>query len=189
VVDAVLSAVRQTPHRLLGPLRYNAAIRAVERTPRLGTVLVICHGNICRSPFAEAALRRLLRQHPVAVGSAGIMGPGRRPPDAALRAAHDRGIDMSAHCSRLVTPELLQRADLVVVMDAQQARTLRDRFGISPRKVVLLGDFDSDRKAPRAITDPYAGSDAVFDAVYGRIERCVRPLAEAVGRHLPEGPA
>jgi protein-tyrosine-phosphatase len=69
---------------------------------------------------------------------------------------------------------------LAVVMDGQQAREIRARFGLPPRRVVLLGDFDPDRTAPRAIPDPFDEPDDVFDEVYARIERCAAGLADAL---------
>ena len=57
MVAGLLTRVRHTPERLLHPLRRRRAAEALRRRPRPASVLVVCHGNICRSPFAAAALR------------------------------------------------------------------------------------------------------------------------------------
>ncbi len=182
MVDALLSAVRRAPDRVLGHLRRAAVRAAVAEGPAPAHILVVCHGNICRSPFARAILQRRLGNAGVVVESAGFIGPGRRPPPAAIRAAQRRHVNLSVHRSALVATPAVQRAGLVVAMDAQQARALRVRFGEEVRRVVLLGDFDPHPHPVegRAIADPWDQPDEVFDEVYARIERCAAGLADAV---------
>src|SRR5687767_556141 len=83
------------------------------------SVLVVCQGNLCRSPYAEAALKRGLvaAGSPIQVGSAGFSIPNRAPPSEAVLAAAARGIDIAAHRSRSVSKALLDAADIVFVMD------------------------------------------------------------------------
>ena len=93
LTDRLKSLARQArryPERLLHPWRYHAALRRLRRTPPLRSVLFICHGNICRSPYAAAAARRLLPES-VAVESAGFIGPDRPSPPEAVAVAAERG--------------------------------------------------------------------------------------------------
>jgi protein-tyrosine-phosphatase len=166
-----------SPGRLLHPLRRRAARQTLKgRAPR--SILVVCHGNICRSPFAAGLLRRELRGRGIRVESAGFVGFDRPPPAEALAAAARRGIDLSGHRSRPLARA--PAADLVVVMDAAQARAVCDRFGCSPGAVVVLGDLDPERIATREILDPVSQPLEAFDACYARIERCARALAHAL---------
>jgi protein-tyrosine phosphatase len=144
-------------------------------------VLVLCFGNICRSPFAAARSATLLAPLGARVESAGLYGPGRPAPREGIEAARARGVDLSGHRSRLVTAQLARDADLIVVMDSLQARTVADQFAGQPEKVVLLGDFDPLPIRTRRIHDPEGQSVAVFSEVYARIERCVSALATALG--------
>ncbi len=83
------------------------------------SVLVLCTGNLCRSPLAEALLiDRLDRAGLHAdVASAGLAAPKNRQPDRnLLRVAEEHGVDVSGHRSRPVTTDMLAQADLIVVM-------------------------------------------------------------------------
>lgn len=173
------------PGRLLHSLRRRAARQALkDRAPR--SILVVCHGNVCRSPFAAALLRQALGALGVRVESAGFVAPKRSAPPEAVAAAARRGVDLSDHRSRLLTPDLARWAELIVVMDPVQQREVRERFGRAWSDLVVLGDLDP---APlrggggaRTIRDPIGQGREVFEASYARIERCVGELAKVLGR-------
>lgn len=135
----------------------------------------MCLGNICRSPFAAAVLRQRSNGADLIIDSAGFIGPDRASPDTAQRAALRRGIDLSAHRSRLVSPALVESADLIIVMDRVQERKLLEHFD-RRSGVLVLGDLDPDPIDTRTIRDPYSHGEAVFDQVYERIERCMETL-------------
>lgn len=93
-------------------------------------VLLLCSANVCRSPMAAALLARALadRDGTVAVRSAGVLadvlagGPRRPPAPLAAAAMAARGLDISAHRSRLAGPEDLASADLTLTMARAQLR-------------------------------------------------------------------
>jgi protein-tyrosine phosphatase len=175
-----LSALRRAPERLLHPWRRRKAIEGLLHRDRPAVVLVVCHGNICRSPFAGLVLQRLLAPHGMRAESAGFIGPGRSPPPEAIEAAEERAVDLSSHRSRLITPDVVGAAGLVVVMDAHQAREIRARFGRPAGDVVLLGDFDPKPIETRHVHDPVDQPLRVFSDVYDRIDRCLVALSEAL---------
>lgn len=187
-VWAGLRAARHAPDRLLHPLRRRRARRLVRRARPVARVLFVCHGNICRSPYAAAALRRELsgsiaEVHPRAsperrpvVASVGLFGPGRPSPPAARAVAARHGADLSDHRSRLLEPDEPRPGDLVVVMEAWQADRVAERTG-GGTPVLLLGDLDDGGIPHRRIRDPVGEPEEVFEEVYGRIGRCVRALA------------
>jgi low molecular weight protein-tyrosine phosphatase len=179
LLRAVRTGGRRATDRVLHVFRHRAAC-AAARQSGVQSILVVCHGNICRSPFAEAVLRRDLGGTSVNVLSAGFIGAGRQPPANALLAAAGRGIEMADHRSQLLEPELVRTADLILTMDARQARAIRERFGKLQAQVVLLGDFDSGSPNQRTILDPVDMPVDVFDSVYQRIERCVAVLASTM---------
>jgi low molecular weight protein-tyrosine phosphatase len=172
----LLLRVRRTPERLLHPLRRRKALDVLGARPRPKTLLVVCHGNICRSPLAAALLQRELAPLGMAVQSAGFLGFNRPAPPTAVTAAERHRVDLSAHRSRLVTVDLVRAADLILVMDPSQRRRICERFGRLPRDVVVLGDLDPAPVDARTIRDPVDQSGEVFDQVYERIRRCVREL-------------
>jgi len=106
-------------------------------------VLVICTANVCRSPAGAALLQDELDKLGVdaAVTSAGTQDT-RRPVDPVMvAAARERGLDLSHHVPRLVTPEILERdgADLVLTMTREHLRTVVTlRTSVWPRTFTLL---------------------------------------------------
>jgi len=137
---------------------------------------------VCRSPYAAAAFARALDRQgggSIQVTSAGFIGPGRIPPESALAAAERRGLDVSSHRSRLLTPEIIRAASVVVVMAADQAAGICARYGTDVH-VLVLGDLDPLPIATRTVTDPWGRSADVFDLVFDRIDRCVGQLVRLV---------
>jgi protein-tyrosine-phosphatase len=167
---------RQMPDRILHSVRRGAATRLLARQPLPRSVLFVCHGNICRSPYAAAVARRLFPTA-VAVESAGFIGPGRPSPPEAVAVAAERGMDLSPHRSQLVTAEHLSRADTIVVMDPEQRRQVIAMRAALPDRVVLLGDLDPEPIKTRSVSDPVDQPIDAFRSSYGRIERCIRVFA------------
>jgi protein-tyrosine phosphatase len=176
----LLMRVRRTPDRLLHARRRRKALENLRNRTRPATVLVVCHGNICRSPFAAALLHRALAALGIDVQSAGFIGFNRPAPAEAMAAAVRHNVDLTAHRSRLLTPSVVRAADLIVVMDATQRRLLWERFGRSTRDIILLGDFDPEPVESRTVRDPVNEGLEVFAEVYARIARCVQQLATAL---------
>ena len=80
-------------------------------------ILVVCVGNICRSPAAEAKLRQLAPAS-VQIASAGIQALVDHPADPqAQEEARKDGLDLSAHRARQLTDAMCQAHDLILVME------------------------------------------------------------------------
>lgn len=168
---------------VLHPMHRWRAVRALASRPAPRRIVFICHGNICRSPYAAGAFTRRLgtaHRDDVSVDSAGFIGPGRPSPPEARRVAADRGVSLSSHRSRVVSGGDVHEAGLVVVMDPAQARKLRRSFGVDPYSILVLGDLDPAPFAPRTIHDPVDGSEDIFRRTYDRIDRCLDALVEAL---------
>ena len=181
MVRTLLRWVKHAPDRLLHPMRRRTAMRRVRRS-RPQSILVLCYGNICRSPYAGAVLAARLSDDGITgvdVDSAGFAGPGRSSPDGAVRVAGERGTDLSPHRSRLVTLAMLKDADLVLVMDARQRRAV-GRLISEPPPTILLGDLDPQVIDTRAVRDPVEQPDGVFRESYDRIDRCVDALVQTL---------
>jgi protein-tyrosine phosphatase len=182
-VADLLKRLRHVPDRLLHASRRREALAALAARRPPTFVLVMCNGNLFRSPFAAAVLQRELKRsgmETVRVESAGFAVHGRPSPPHAIAAAARRGVDLMGHSSQLVIAGLARAADFIVVMDSMQHRTVCERFGRPARDVLLLGDFDPLPIQTRAIRDPVECPPAVFEEVYARIDRCVTVLAAAI---------
>ena len=140
---------------------------------RAGPIVFVCKGNICRSPFAEVALRRRLSS-PVRIASAGTLPlPGRPSPPEAVEAAATRGFDLRTHRSRLLTGGDVTAAALLLVFDDSNVDDLERFFPATDAPVVRLGDL----VGLGGIVDPVDGDLAVFERTYDDIERAVAELA------------
>lgn len=136
-------------------------------------VLVVCYGNIYRSPFAGVSLRQSLPAE-IEVRSSGFHKvAGRSSPERHVIMSRARNIDLSTHRSSKVTAEDLQWADIVVLMDRHNWGLLDD-LGADHSKLVWLGAF-----APGdvEIVDPYELDDAHAQRVLDRLEHASRELA------------
>ena len=182
-------ALRSAVAGSLHPYRRRRAVAQVVEAPTPGTVLILCLGNICRSPYAEARLRDALTRQgmEVDVVSAGFIGPNRPPPSEALSAAAAHGLDTRAHRSRLLTHDLVERADLTVLVEASHGRRITPRSALEGMTLVHLGDFDPDPVKSRTIPDPWGRSAETFGEVFDRIDRCVEVLAKTLGNGREEG--
>ena len=140
-------------------------------------LLVVCVGNICRSPTAEILFRhRLHGREGVEVASAGLQALAGHPIDPIAAALlREQGHDPGAHHARQATPSILGAADLILVMErthlAQIAREVPQVSG----KTFLLGRWD-DIEVP----DPYRQQRIAFEHVYGLMERSVARWANYI---------
>ena len=172
---AVRGAFRRGRDRMLHPLRQARTRDRLRRTGRPRHILVVCHGNICRSPYLASVLQRLLAD--VHVSSAGLVGPDRPVPDPGVAVASRRGVELGAHRSRVLTRDLVSGSDLAIVMEAGQARALV-RQGMDVQRIVVAGDLDPMSSNQRSIEDPWGQQAEAFEASYDRLDRCARVLAE-----------
>jgi protein-tyrosine-phosphatase/predicted ATP-grasp superfamily ATP-dependent carboligase len=134
---------------------------------RIQTVLVLCKGNVCRSPFAE----RYLAQHanaqdlPLQVLSAGLDTTAHEPAyPLAIVMASQYDLDLSTHRTTVISTELVERADLILVMELVHNTMLFRKFPEACEKTFLLGHFSS--RPVTQIRDPYGSTREQFDQCY-----------------------
>jgi protein-tyrosine phosphatase len=154
-------------------------------------VLMVCMGNICRSPTAEGVLRAKLQaaglHREVEVDSAGTHGYHLgEPPDArATRHAATRGYDLSKQRARRVVAEDFLRFDWVLAMDEDNLDRLREIAPAdSSARVGLLLEHAERFADVREVPDPYYGSPAGFDRVLDLVEDACDGLVARLRREL-----
>lgn len=148
-----------------------------------GTLLFVCKGNICRSPFAER-LYKLLDEgsDPNVVKSSGHYPvPDRTSPERAVRAAREFDVDLEAFRSSVLSKEQLRSADQVVVMDRQNYKACK-KFGADQSKIFYLSRFHPNMKEGRPIEDPYGASYSTYVSCYKRICQAVKGLINVRNR-------
>lgn len=147
-------------------------------TPRpIRNVLFLCYGNICRSPFAERLLQRLLPG--TTVVSAGFHSrDGRSSPEHVAQAARAHSVDLSDWSSRQVTARMVEEADCIVVMDASHIEALRTRHPEALAKTTLLGLFAPE--GPAQVEDPYILSPERTEVVLRQMARALDSMAHSL---------
>lgn len=157
--------------------------------PRL-RVLMVCMGNLCRSPMAEAVLRSKLQraglEGTVAVDSAGTHGfhKGSRPDPRAVAQAARRGYRLDGLKSRPLVADDFTRFDLLLAMDRDNLDTLRDRCPPQAHdRLRLLMPF-APAAATDEVPDPYYGAVSGFDLALDLIEPACDGLLQDLRRRL-----
>ena len=134
---------------------------------QIRSILVVCVGNICRSPMAEYLLKQDYPQ--LMIDSAGISGLSGHPADdkAQLCMQH-LGINISGHIAKKLNAEHLKKADLILVMSKNQQAYIEQTWPFAKGKVFRLGHWQN-----KNVPDPYQHDQAFFDETCQLIQQCV----------------
>jgi protein-tyrosine-phosphatase len=163
-----MESIRRDPTELLARLR------------RAKSVLIVCHGNIIRSPFAAYALRFVLGPSTrVSVTSAGVDAlPGREAHPHALRLASALHVDMSRHAASRLSDERIDKADVIFAADLLQLTEIRRRFPVARDKTFLLACLAP--RTPLEVRDPIEGDEGVFAHCFIHILDAIHPIARTL---------
>lgn len=148
-------------------------------------VLVLCKGNICRSPFAAELLKRraLDRNIHLDIRSAGLdTTPGHDAYPLAKTASRGFNVDLDHHRTTPITMDMVSWADLILVMETAHIVNLYEMTSAARTKTFLLGHFAAE--ATTDIRDPYEGTPDVFSRCYAIIGDSCDGLLAQIDRPL-----
>ncbi len=159
-------------------------------------VLFVCTANVCRSPLAEAMLRRRLHilglGRRVRVGSAGtrVGQPGRPPDPRVKKLALEAGIPLGRIRARPLTLRLLRQSDHVLVMERRHLEEIGQLLNgaPAPAHVRLVGSFLGGPMAGEDVPDPYFGDARGFQRVFEQLDEALVPIVAELVARLEEPP-
>jgi protein-tyrosine phosphatase len=132
------------------------------------SILVVCEGNICRSPMAQALLSAALPQ--VNVRSAGLGALVGCPADrTAVSLMSSRGLDITGHRAVQMTSEMCVSADIILVMEHGQRVRIEQTYPELRGKIFRIGEYTK-----QDILDPYRLEEKAFTLALARIEAGLR---------------
>ena len=154
-------------------------------------VLMVCTGNICRSPTAHGVFEKMvadagLRQH-ITVDSAGTHGyhVGEAPDHRSQQHARRRGYDLSRQRARQLMAQDFEDFDLVLVMDsANEVAARRIATPAQQQRMKRLTDY-CQRFDEHEVPDPYYGGERGFEHVLDLIEDACQNLLHTIAKKNP----
>lgn|SRR5690606_1208233 len=132
-------------------------------------ILMVCLGNICRSPLAEGILKSKVNGETIFVDSAGTGAwhSGSLPDKRSIAIAKKYGIDLTSQRARVFSPEDFDHFDHIYVMDQSNYKTvcrLAPNEKALEKVQLILNEIYPDKNME--VPDPYYGGDSGFDDVY-----------------------
>lgn len=144
---------------------------------QIRNLLVVCVGNICRSPVGERLLRAALPD--VTVTSAGIAAlVGHAADETAAKVAAGHGLSLEGHVSRQLTAELGAGQDLILVMEAGHKREIERRFPQLSGRTMLFDQWTG----MKGIADPYRQPEEFHEKVFQQISTAANAWASRLKR-------
>jgi protein-tyrosine phosphatase len=150
-------------------------------------ILMVCLGNICRSPIAEGLMRSKLNFTKFTVDSAGTSGghKGQAPDKRSIAIANKNGLDISNQKSRKLLEEDFKNFDVLYVMDQSNYNdvTALARTEEEKKKVIKILDevFPGESLD---VPDPYYGGSQGFENIYLMLDRATDVIAQKIDKRI-----
>ncbi|KAA8727700.1 protein tyrosine phosphatase [Ewingella americana] len=141
----------------------------------LNTILVVCVGNVCRSPIGERLLQTYLPDY--AISSAGLNAlSGHNVDPSMAESAIKHGITLKAHSARQLTQELCREHDLILVMEKKHICQLSHIAPAAQGKTFLFGHWSEQLE----IHDPFHREQGFHDQVVLQLQNCTQQWRNAL---------
>lgn len=145
-------------------------------------ILFVCTGNTCRSAMAAAMMNDIAIKNDIdiLIDSAGVFAQiGERATDEAIRAMSKRGIDLGEHRTKPLTDELIDMADIILVMSAAHKQLIEPMAEGKTYTLLEYAGSDGD------IADPYGGDDEEYENTASDIYDALTDIAEKLYTEQP----
>ena len=171
---------------------YGIKITNPDLPSKVNSMLFICYGNICRSPFAEKMAKQIFQvQDSVVFASAGIHVESPMQPTAtAIDAAIQYGVDLKDHLSKSISYNMMESYDMILTMESWQQIYLNKLFAEFSDKIFLLPLFRNNKNMDTYhiynIQDPFGRTKDDFMNCYEHIKNSIEDLCNDLKKDIHE---
>ena len=168
----VARSMKRVVNQAVDQWRYRSLVNSQAFPSSVRAILVVCKGNICRSPLAEAYLKHQAEKHglPIAIESAGLETSfGKAAHPLAQVVGTQGGLLLTKHATQPLHKEQVDRADIILVMEWRQRCRVLKLYPQAKRKVFLLRQFYDH--SVREVADPYSGTLEDFQTCFSMIKQ------------------
>ncbi|HBH3010035.1 TPA: low molecular weight protein arginine phosphatase [Clostridioides difficile] len=147
-------------------------------------ILIVCTGNTCRSPMAEAILRKAIKEsgrriEEYSISSAGIStANGMSASENSIEALKEIGIDLSNHKSKVITKKLIDESDIILTMTKSHKEILVQAVPKCKEKVYTFKGFAN--KNEEDISDPFGGNLDIYRNTMREIMYSVNEIVKKI---------
>lgn len=141
------------------------------------SILVVCVGNICRSPLGEQLLKKALPGKKISSAGLGAL-VGKSADPMAVTVATENTISLAGHHAKQLTPELCREYDLILVMEKSHIDAICKMTPEARGKIMLFGHWINQHEIP----DPYRKSREAFEFTYRLLNDSAPKWAQALSR-------
>jgi len=160
------------------PCRWYKARQLRKAALNSRSILFLCYGNICRSPFAEHYARTVL-PNSISITSSGFhLKDQRQAPQPATQTAKTLGINTENHRSKTVSDSDIKNADIILAFDYKNMKMMKTHYPHHMNKTFLLGNALTS--GPEIIDDPYGGDISAFENTFKRITTAVDEISGTI---------
>ncbi|HEC99476.1 MAG TPA: low molecular weight protein arginine phosphatase [Proteobacteria bacterium] len=156
-------------------------------SPIIKSVLFVCTGNICRSPMAEAILKKMVpAEADIHVFSAGSHArEGNLATENSISVSREAGIDLRSHRARKLTTDMAREADMILAMEPLHIEhVLSLDIWLKDKTFNLVRFAQGYRGGGDLIPDPYGGSLREYQICFRKIDECVNNFYEMIRGRL-----
>jgi len=141
------------------------------------SILVVCVGNICRSPTGERLLKEYLPEKEISSAGIGAL-VGNQADNKALKVSLEHNVSLDGHVARQLTASLCRENDLILVMEKRHVDSISNICPEARGKTMLFGHWIEGREIP----DPYKKSEEAFLFVYDLLNDAAKAWAKVLSK-------